>query len=107
VGMETLRAEEWAHQTFAGAALGDPRRVRRLVAMAAAVAARPSGTVTGAISDVAAKEDAFRFLESKKIPSEAIRAALFESTAVRCSSQTTYVAIDCAAYHLMRSRQRA
>ena len=92
--MDTLRAEEWAHQIFAGAALGDPRRVRRLVAVAAAAAARPSGTVTGAISDIAAKEGAFRFLESDRISNEAIRVALFDSTAVRCSSQTTYVAVD-------------
>ena len=92
--METLQAEEWAHQTFAGAALGDPRRTRRLVAMAAAVAATPSGTVTGAIDGIASKEGAFRFLESTKIHDHAVAAAVFESTAVHCSSRTTYVTVD-------------
>lgn len=91
--METAQVEEWAHQTFSGAALGDPRRVRRLVLMAASVAARPAGTVTGALRSSSLKEGAFRFLESQKVCSEAIQSALFESTAVRCS-QTTYVAVD-------------
>jgi len=36
----------WAEHTFGHAALGDERRVHRLVTMAAAVASRPAGTVT-------------------------------------------------------------
>ena len=92
--MEILPAHEWAHQTFAAADLGDPRRVRRLVAIAAAVASRPSGTVTGAIRGVASKEGAFRFLESPKVRDDAVAAAVFESTAVRCPSRTTYVVVD-------------
>lgn len=92
--MDTLQAGEWAHQTFAGAALGDPRRVRRLVAIAAAVAMKPSGTVTGAVHGVAAKEGAFRWLESDRILTEAVSVAMFDSAASRCDSQTTFVAID-------------
>jgi hypothetical protein len=92
--MESTCVEEWAHQTFAAAALGDPRRTKRLVAIAAAVASRPGGTVTRTIRGSASKEGAFRFLESRKVRDDAIATALFESTGVRCTSRTTYVAVD-------------
>ncbi len=65
--MEELAAARWAAHTFARARLGDPRRVRRLVSIAAAVARRPGGTVTATQPTVAAKEGAFRFLESRNI----------------------------------------
>ncbi|MCH9686714.1 MAG: transposase, partial [Deltaproteobacteria bacterium] len=56
--MTELAAERWAFHTFARARLGDPRRVRRLVGMAAAVARCPGGTVTVTQPTAAAKEGA-------------------------------------------------
>lgn len=94
VGMENLPAEQWAHQTFAGAALGDPRRVRRLVDIATAAATRPSGTVTGSVHGAARREGAFRWLESDAICTDAVSEAMFESAALRCDSATTFVAVD-------------
>jgi len=55
---------EWAREEFGGAELGDPRRVDRLVGMAAAAAERPAGRVTEVFVDAAARQGAYDFLES-------------------------------------------
>ena len=57
---------DWAHQTFGHAELGNRKRTRRLVAMAARLAAEPSGTVTGSFADSASREGAFRWLASDR-----------------------------------------
>lgn len=90
--METTSA--WASETFGQAKLADKRLVSRLIDMAAAGAERPGGTVTKVMCTVAQKEAAFRFLESERLDSEAIAAAMFESTAQKCRSPITYVAMD-------------
>lgn len=92
--MECSSSDVWAYQTFGGAKLGDPRRTRRLVAMASSVARRPSGKVTSSLESIAAREDAFRFLESTNFDSGALQDAAFDSTALRCSCGPTFVSID-------------
>jgi len=93
--MEALRADDWARETFSRARLGDPRRVKRLVAMAAAVANSPAGTVTATMGTVAAKEGAFRFLESDQVETDAVSAAVFDTTALACGEHgLMFVAID-------------
>ena len=79
---------------FAGAQLGDPRRVRRLIKIAAAVAEQPAGTVTASMRSVADKEGAFRFLESDRFRAETISEAAFDATALSCNSPTTFVVLD-------------
>ncbi len=49
----------WARETFGRSELGDRRRVERLVAIAAQVAARPKGTVTAALRTSAGQQGAF------------------------------------------------
>ena len=90
--METTSA--WASETFSQAKLVDKRLVSRLIDMAAAGAERPGGTVTKVMCTVAQREGAFRFLESERLDSEAIAVAMFESTAQKCRSPITYVAMD-------------
>ena len=92
--METSGASEWARQTFGLAQLGDPRRTLRLVRMAESVALRPSGTVTRAMPSTAAREGAFRFLESSGIDSAEICRAAFDASALRCRDAMTFVPID-------------
>ena len=66
----------WAEGEFAGAALGDKRRLDRLVALAAAAAESPGGTVTQVLSTSAEREGAYRFLENDDIDAgEIARAA--------------------------------
>jgi hypothetical protein len=66
----------WAESEFGGAALGDKRRVDRLVAIAAAGAESPGGTVTRVVASPAEREGAYRFLENDEIPAaEIVRAS--------------------------------
>lgn len=93
--MQANDAEHWAHATFSKADLGDPRRVRRLLKMATAVAKTPGGTVTGTMATAAEAEGAFRFLESSHVSTEAVGRSVFEAAAVRCAdSRHVFVAVD-------------
>jgi len=72
--------EVWAHQEFGHADLGDRRRTRRLVAMAAAAARQPAGTVTAVFEGSAEREGAFRLLENNGVSAAAIAAATHRTT---------------------------
>lgn len=103
-----MRAEaDWARATFGGAALGDRRRVDRLVAIAARAAAQPTGTVTGVLKTSAEQEGAFRLLESDDVAASAVQRAAFESTARSCATgQRVYVPIDGSSLTLMDLARR-
>lgn len=86
---------QWAHQTFSHADLGDPRRSRRLVAVAAAAARAPGGTVTSVMKTSAMKEGAFRLLENSKVEPKRIAEAVHVATAQNCAKFAwVYVALD-------------
>ena len=88
-------ASRWAWDEFGDAALGDVRRTQRLVALTAAVARRPAGTVTRVLDDAAEREGAYRFLESDLVPSHALQGARHAATARRCASfPFVFVAVD-------------
>src|SRR5262245_28738740 len=84
----------WAIETFGDAALGDARRRSRLIRLAAGVACRPGGTVTGVFETSAAREAAFRFLENEDIRRESVAQAAFAATARNCRAELVYVAVD-------------
>lgn len=87
--------QEWAETEFGGADLGDARRSRRLVRLAAEVARRPAGTVTRACSTGASREGAFRLLENPAVKAEAMREAMHAATADRCRDQAVvFVPVD-------------
>lgn len=93
--MERSTADNWAHEIFARAQLGDQRRTRRLVEIASAAASYPSGTVTGTKQSPAWTEGAFRFLESDKVSSDGVARAVFESTALAARNESQiYVPLD-------------
>ena len=76
---------DWAHDEFGAADLGDVRRTRRLVDVAAEVARKPAGTVTDCIRSSAAREGAFRFVENPRFSADGMREASHQATARRCS----------------------
>lgn len=85
----------WAEEEFGSAKLGDERRTRRVVQLAAEVARQPAGTVTRACGSSAAREGAFRWLENPSIRSEPVVQAVQRAVLKRCRGQTTvYVSID-------------
>ena len=88
-------AQRWAEEEFGDARLGDKRRTRRLVSIAAEVACRPAGVVSKACSSSASREGAFRLLENTSVPADAVQEAAFRATARRCSGQSrVVVAVD-------------
>lgn len=98
-------ARVWAEEEFGDASLGDERRVRRLVSLAAAVATTPAGTVTGVLTSSAAREGAFRFLQNPHVSSEEVARASFDATARRCNEYPwVYVAVDGSSISLSDDR---
>src|SRR5690606_12337677 len=59
--------ESWAEKEFGDADLGDPRRTKRLVRLAASMAIHPDGCVTGVVKSAAEREAAFRLLRNPAI----------------------------------------
>jgi hypothetical protein len=89
------QALQWAEEEFGRARLGDLRRTRRLVVLGAELARQPAGTVTRACSSSAAREGAFRWLESDSVRTEPVREALVQATLTRCGGQRlVYVGVD-------------
>lgn len=73
----------WAREEFGKAELGDARRTRRLVRIAAAFAERPSGLVTRVMQRADEREGAFRFIENDQVEVDAIAHASHLATARR------------------------
>jgi hypothetical protein len=80
---EVLATVAWAEAEFGAAALGDVRRTRRLVQMAAQAATMPAGKVTAVFTDGADLQAAYDWLENDAIPVAAVAAATFAATARR------------------------
>ena len=64
--------EEWAEQQFGGCALGDPRRVSRLVTVAAQMAARPDGSTPTQTESRADCQGACRLFNNPAVSFDAI-----------------------------------
>lgn len=65
-----MQVRSWAQEEFGGARLGDPRRTRRLVRVAARLEEHPGGRVTDVYPEGAEREAAFRMLESAYVQVE-------------------------------------
>jgi hypothetical protein len=90
-----LSAERWAEEQFGRARLGDVRRTRRLVAMAARAAKRPAGKVTVVFDRTKEREGAYDFLESQHVEGAAIAQSMFAATAAKASvAALVYVVVD-------------
>jgi hypothetical protein len=85
-GVATLaRRKAWAQQEFGGAQLGDARRTRRLVTLAAQMAGNSSGTIpqqTGCAADMKA---AYRLFAAERVTHAAILAPHLQQTRERAS----------------------
>ncbi len=60
-----LEPRQWAEATFGTAQLGDPRRTRRAVAIAEAMAREPGASLPTQLHDAAALEATYRFVHSQ------------------------------------------
>lgn len=96
----------WANEEFGSAELGDRRRTRRLVAVAAEVARRPAGTVTQTCASSASREGAFRLLENEAVRPGAILRSVVKATGQRCArEQMVFIAVDGTSLHITDTRK--
>jgi hypothetical protein len=75
----------WALEEFGNVDLGDRRRKRRLIDIAAAVAVRPTSIVAEAFTNDAGRQGAYDFLESRLVAHGPIEQSMGESCAARCA----------------------
>lgn len=91
----------WAREEFGATELGDVRRTRRLMLMAAAAARRPSGKVSAVFDRSADREGAYDFLESPHVQPNALAASVFNATVGRAhGADCVYVVVDGSALSL-------
>jgi hypothetical protein len=82
-------------EDFGGAVLGDPRRTKRLVSMAATAYRRPAGRILEVFETSAERQGAYDFLGNTRCSPAAVTEALGSSTAQRCRGQANvFVSID-------------
>lgn len=88
-------ARDWAEEVFGHADLGDSRRTRRLVHLAAEAARHPAGKVLDVCKTSASRQGAYDFLNNRSVTAEAIQSAVTISTARTCGSEPfCFVVVD-------------
>jgi len=96
-----MRQVLWAQREFGRTRLGDRRRTRRLIEIAAKVAASPAGRVSQLFATNAAREGAYRFLENEAVDAEELSRAARLATANRCFEHSfVFVPVDATSLSL-------
>jgi hypothetical protein len=99
-------ARAWAEDEFGSAELGDVRRVKRLVRIAAETMNRPAGEVTAVFEEGAAREGTFRLLENEEVEPEEIARAAHRAAARRSAGEPyVFVAIDGTSLNLTDTKR--
>lgn len=87
--------EQWGRAVFGDAELGDERRTRRLVQIAAGAAERPNGRISQVFNTTPDREGAYDFMESPLLPTDQIGLAAFRATARNAAEhEVVFVPID-------------
>lgn len=89
-----MSPKEWASAVFSETELGDIRRTRRLVKVAAGVAENPSGTLPGAFPRWAELKAAYRLLDNDKVTYQNILAPHLVSTRAACQRPGQYLLVE-------------
>lgn len=90
-----MESADWARQEFGSARLGDTRRVDRLVTLAAAAVARPSGYVSAVANLGAERTGAYRLLGNDEVSVKEVSAAARRACISRSQGYAfVYVAED-------------
>lgn len=91
---EQMMCRHWAEQQFAEAELGDKRRSRRLVEVAAALAESPGGTLPSVLPEWAQLKAAYRLLATDEVTHEAVQKPHWQKTRDACGGPCTYLMIE-------------
>ncbi len=87
--------QSWSKEEFGSANLGDARRQKRLVQMAARVAEAPAGTVSAVFRTAAEREGAYRLLSNENVDWREIAKASHRACIERCHGErVVFVAED-------------
>jgi transposase-like protein len=86
--------QSWSESTFGGCALGDARRTKRLVKMAASLASRTGQSLVKSIDDESQVEGAYRLLRNTQVMSEDIAEGGFCATAELARNAGTLLALE-------------
>lgn len=89
-----LACEQWAQREFSHGILGDCRRVRRLVKIAAALAAEPSGTLPAALGTWPELKAAYRLLDNPALTFDKILQPHWVQTQKSCSQPGHWLLIE-------------
>lgn len=85
----------WAQEELGRANLGDVRRTKRLVSMAASAAQFPSGKLSEVFQISANRQAAYKLVENEAVHREAIAEAMGRACAKRCINESfVYVVVD-------------
>lgn len=80
IGVDTYTSEKsataWAQEEFGQANLGDARRTKRLISMAASASQFPSGKLTEVFQASADRQGAYKLVENEAVDGEAIAEAM-------------------------------
>ena len=86
--------QTWSEHTFGKCTLGDARRTRRLVKMAASLARNTGQSVVKSIDDDSQVEGAYRLLRNTQILSQNIAEGGFYATAALAKNEGTLLALE-------------
>lgn len=93
--MSVSAACDWASEEFGRAELGDRRRTRRLVRMAATAMQRPAGRILEVFQTSAERQGAYDLLANGEVRHGPMTESLGSATAARCIDESgVYVSID-------------
>jgi hypothetical protein len=99
--------EKWSKEEFGGAELGDPRRVKRLVAVAAEAARRPAGQITAVFDDEAEREGALRLMGNESVDDGELALSAHRACVVRSAGEEfVFVPIDGSSLNLTDTKRR-
>lgn len=88
-----MDTRQWAEETFGAAQLGDARRTRRLVEVAAKLGERPSGQLKQALPEWAELKAAYRLFDTEQVTHRAVTQAHFEQVRQACQQPGEYLLI--------------
>jgi len=89
---------QWAEEEFGEANLGDPRRTRRLIAIATARAQRPSVSLPQSFDNKAGLKAMYEFCDNEHVRRDAILASHYQATARRVATEQIVLAVQDTTY---------
>ncbi len=89
---------QWAEEEFGEAHLGDPRRTRRLIAIATARAQRPSVSLPQSFDGKAGLKAMYKFCDNEHVSRDAILQSHFQATARRVATERVVLAVQDTTY---------